>query len=141
MIKLLIAIISGLLTTFSMGDNDRVFVNIDKIEGTVIELPAPPPTSFDSVRLSVTLTSSPELTKDLFSTISRRTEYTTHNLNRPKRDEVILVFPKNRLPAGIKIGDKIRVLGFGMGDAGNGFQAKQPPTPLRVHKIELNPKN
>lgn len=138
--KILIAIFAGLLTATSLAGADRVVVHIDKIEGTVVELPKTPAKAFDSVRLSMTFTSSPEASKDLYSTITKGTEYSVQNLKRPRRDEVILVLPKNSLPAGVKIGDKIRVLGFAMGDAGNGFQAKQPPTPLRVKKIELNPR-
>ena len=138
--KILTALVVAHLTGHSLGESPRVVVYIDKIEGTVVELPRPPARSFDSVRLSVTFTSSPDVTKALYSTISRRTEYSIQNLKRPRRDEVILVLPKNSLPAGIKVSDKIRVQGFAMGDAGNGIQFKQPPTPLRVQKIEINPK-
>lgn len=139
--NLLSALVVGLLTGLSFADAPRVSVYIDKIEGTVVELPRARARSFDSVRLSVTFTSSPDATKDLYSTISRKTEYPIQNLKHPRRDEVILILPKNRLPGGTKIGDKIRVLGYSIGSGGgSGVIPKQPPTPLSVSKIELNPK-
>ena len=139
--KILTALIVGLLTGLSFGNADQVFVSIEKIEGTVVELPKAQPRSFDSVRLSVTFTSSPNSTKDLYSTISRKTEYSIQNLRRPRRDEVILVLPKNRLPAVVKVGDKIRILGYGIGfSGGSGIMPKYPPTPLFVDKIEINPR-
>ena len=40
--KILTTLIVGLLTGLSLGDAPRVFVSIERIEGTVVELPGVP---------------------------------------------------------------------------------------------------
>lgn len=142
MTKKLTAFILAILVGLAQGKPPEARARIEKIEGTVVELPENPAQSFDAVRISVTFTSNPDGTKELYSTISRKTEYSVQNLKRPKLDEAVLVLPKGCLPAGTKIGDKIRIKDYIIGSiGGSGISTEAPPTPLYVEKVEINPKD
>ncbi|YCM45154.1 hypothetical protein V2O64_03850 [Verrucomicrobiaceae bacterium 227] len=114
------------------------FVHIKKIEGVVIEIPKDDESFRTYIKLTVTSTTSAEDTKKLYSTIRRKTRYRIQDLKRPKRDEVILVLRSNDLPKGMKVGDKLRVIGYGLrgSDVGTGPSYTHP----YVGEIERNPK-
>lgn len=129
----------ALLTGAAFALPNGPFVRIAKIEGTVIEIPKANDQFFEVVKLLVTFTSSPDETKALYSTIRRKTEYPIQELKRPGRDEVILILPAKSLPAGMKVGDKIRVVGYSVRVSEAGLPP--PHTIPQVDKIERNPKN
>jgi len=139
--KILTTFILAILAGFALGKPPELHARIEKIEGTVVELPKNPSKNYDSVRLSVTFTSSPDDTKDLYSKITRKTEYSVQNLKRPRRGEVVLVLPKGSLPAETKVGDKIRVRDYVIGSVGgSGFSSDELPTQLSAQIVEINPK-
>lgn len=115
-------------------------VHIEKIEGVVVEIPDTKAKGMVSVVLKVTFTSDPEKTKDLYSTIRRKTRYPIQDLSRPKKDEVILVFSTwgESLPKGITIGDRLRVTGYGLW--GTEESSSPAHTSPGFSSIELNPK-
>ncbi len=115
------------------------FVHIQKLESLVIELPKSDGQLYVFLRMSVTATTSPEDTKNLYSTIRRKTRYPIQDQARPKKDQVLLVLNPNDLPKGTKVGDKLRVLGYGLrsGDEGASHTSTHP----YVERIELNPKD
>jgi hypothetical protein len=104
----------------------------------VIELPKGDGMFYSFVKLTVSDTSSPEDTKSLYSMIRRKTRYPIQDLKRPGKDQVILVVAPNDLPKGTKVGDRLRVVGYGLSgsDAGTGHFDTHP----YVGRIEVNPK-
>ena len=114
-------------------------VRIQKIEGIVIELPKGGGLLYGFLKMSVTATTSPEDTKNLYSTIRRKTRIPIQDQKRPKKDQVILVVNPDDLPKGTKVGDKLRVLGYSLrgSDAGDENFDPQP----FVERIVLNPKD
>lgn len=136
--KTILVFICALLATgIAFALPPAPFVHIEKIEGTVIELPKGDGMLYAFVKMTVSATSSPEDTKNLYSTIRRKTRYPIQDQKRPGKDQVILVVHPNDLPKGTKAGDKLRVLGYGLrgSDAGTGHYNTHP----YVGRIELNP--
>lgn len=137
--KTILVFICALLATgIAFGLPPAPFVHIQTIEGTVIELPKADGMLFSFVKMTVSATSSPEDTKNLYSTIRRKTRYPIQDQKRPGKDQVLLVVRPNDLPNGTKVGDKLKVLGYGLrgSDSGTGHSDTHP----YVDRIELNPK-
>jgi hypothetical protein len=128
-----------LATGIAFGLPPAPFVHIQKIEGTVVELPKGDGILYAFVKMTVSATSSPEDTKNLYSTIRRKTRYPIQDQKRPGKGEVILVVRPNDLPKGTKVGDKLRLFGYGLrGSEESGSHFSTNPY---VEKIELNPKD
>lgn len=138
--KTILVFMCALLTTdFAFGLPPAPFVHIQKIEGTVVDLPKGDGMLYAFVKLAVSATSSPEDAKNLYSMIRRKTRFPIQDQKRPGKDQVILVVSPNDLPKGTKVGDKLRVLGYGLrGSEESGSHFSTYPF---VEKIELNPKN
>lgn len=115
------------------------FVQIEKIEGIVVEIPTFDQGNLAVVRMRVTFTTDPEKVKTLYSTFRRKTRYPIQDLKRPRKDEVILVLPWGQsLPKGTKAGDKLRVLGYAI--RGSDVSLSPSHTSAEYRSIELNPK-
>ena len=127
-----------LVTGFAWALPPAPFVHIKKIEGVVIEIPKGDEQFYTYIKLTVTSTTSAEHTKKLYSTIRRKTRYRIQDLKRPKRDQVILVLRPDDLPKGTKVGDKLRVLGYGLRGSDTGTSPSY--THPYVERIERNPK-
>ena len=127
-----------LATGIAFGLPPAPFVHIQKIEGTVVELPKGDGILYAFVKMTVSATSSPEDTKNLYSTIRRKTRYPIQDQKRPGKDQVILVVSPKDLPKGTKVGDKLRVVGYGL--RGSEESSSHYSTYPYVEKIELNPK-
>lgn len=138
--KTILVFICALLSTgFAFGLPPAPVVHIQKIEGTVVELPKGDGMLYAFLKMTVSATSSPEDTKNLYSTIRRKTRYPIQDQKRPGKDQVILVISPNDLPKGTKVGDKLRVIGYGLrGSEDSNAPASRSPY---VEKIELNPKD
>lgn len=116
----------------------QMVFHIDKIEGKVIDLPKADGTNYVFVKMTVFATSSPEDTKDLYSTIRRKTLYPIQYQTRPRKDQVILVVHLNDLPKGTKVGDKLRIINYSL--TRSDVAIGRADTRLHVGRIELNPK-
>ena len=113
-------------------------VHIEKIEGVILEIPPGVEHVHDTVKLLIRLTTSPEDTRKLYSTIRRKTRYRIQDFPRPKKDEVILIFPPGSIPKGAKVGDKLRVTGYGL--VGSDLGRSPAHVQAYVKALELNPK-
>lgn len=137
--KTILVFICALLATgVAFGFPPAPVVHIQKIEGTVVELPKGDGMLYAFVKMAVSATSSPEDTKNLYSTIRRKTRYPIQDQKRPGKDQVILVISPNDLPKGTKVGDKLRVIGYAL--RGSEESSAPASTSPYVEKIELNPK-
>jgi hypothetical protein len=137
--NLILALISFYLAGIGYALPPAAFVHIEKIEGTVIEIPKFDKGNLVAVRMSVTSSSDPEKVKTLYSTIRKKTRYPIQDLKRPGKDEVILILPWGQsLPKGAKVGDKLRVLGYAI--RGSDVSLSPRYTSAEFRSIKLNPK-
>ena len=136
---ILVIFLAVLGPSISYAAPPSAFIHIKKIEGTVIELPKAFGMGYSFVKIGVTATSSEEDTKNLYSTVRKKTSFPIKDLGRPERGQVILVVHTGELPNGTKVGDRIRVLGYGL--IGSDDSARKSATEPFLEKIELNPKD
>ena len=137
--KTIVAFLCALLVTgIACALPPAPVVHIEKIEGVVIEIPKGDGQLYTFVKMTVTATTSPEDTKKLYSTIRKKTRYPIQDQKRPGKDQVIVILSPNDLPKGTKVGDKLRVHGYGLrgSDLGTSHSYIHP----YVERIELNPK-
>lgn len=106
---LLLLIWVVLLPNLASGLPEAALLGINRLEGTVLELPKGDPKLYSVVKLRITFSSAPKETEGLYSTYRRRTEYPIGEYKRPRAGEVILFLPPNVLPKGLAKGDLLRV--------------------------------